>query len=138
MQFALNVSRCVPSKHCSTVTKMSSSGCANEIVRLILLTWLEHLLGVFLLIVLWPLGLLVAVLLRTTSSGPVILKDEIAMVDGRMVHGYRFRTTGNGTAVFHCIGRFLRRFNVDEYPSPWAVAQGEMRFSEFMNISKLR
>ena len=61
-----------------------------------------------------------------TSVPPHVITDA-AVIRGTIVHTYRFRTTGRGTAAFHSIGRFLRQWGIDEWPSFWNVLRGEMR-----------
>lgn len=102
-----------------------------------------------LLIVLSPLLLLVALLIRTTSAGPVIFRQVRCGIDGSTFTCYKFRTMSNGAhelkgellplnevtgPVFKIqndprvtrLGRHLRKSSIDELPQLVNVIRGEM------------
>jgi lipopolysaccharide/colanic/teichoic acid biosynthesis glycosyltransferase len=108
------------------------------------------LLGAFLgLIVISPLLLLITVIIKLTSRGPVFYHWKVAGEGGRYFTSYKFRTmvidadkmrkslsasnqmTG---PVFKMdkdprvlpVGRWLRRFSLDELPQLWSVLKGDM------------
>ena len=99
---------------------------------------LDRLIALILLMLFAPTLAVVAGLISAWSPGEIILKDEIAMGKGRLIHGYRFRTTGKGSKRFPALGRFLRGYGLDEMPSLWAVVKGEMRLNEFMVVARRR
>jgi len=92
--------------------------------------------GVILLI---PAYLIIAVLIKLSSKGPVFYRQNRTGMDGRSFFIYKFRTmrvgaesksgpvwaTANDQRVT-AIGRFLRRFNLDELPQLFNVISGEM------------
>jgi putative colanic acid biosysnthesis UDP-glucose lipid carrier transferase len=92
--------------------------------------------GVLLLIS--PLFLLVAVLVRLSSPGPVIFRQRRYGLDGREIIVYKFRTmtvTEDGHDVRQAsktdsrvtrVGGFLRRSSIDEIPQLINVLQGRM------------
>jgi exopolysaccharide biosynthesis polyprenyl glycosylphosphotransferase len=102
-----------------------------------------------LLLVTWPLALLIAVLVRATSRGPVLFVQERAGFHGRRFRMFKFRTMIEGAEarqaelahlnrmsgpVFKALddprvtplGRLLRRTSLDELPQLWNVLRGDM------------
>jgi len=85
-----------------------------------------------------PLGIL-ALLVRLTSHGPAIFRQERMGLDGRPFSIVKFRsmvddaerdsgpvwTRENDTRVT-ALGRFLRKSNLDELPQLWNVLRGDM------------
>lgn len=72
-------------------------------------------------IVALPLALLIAVLLRCTTGGPVLQWQTRTGRYGREFRILRFRTDGDGR-----LAALLRRTGLDELPRLWNVARGEM------------
>ena len=100
---------------------------------------LDVSLAAVLLVVLSPLLLLIAVVVRATSPGPALFAQERMGLDGRRFEMLKFRTMRTGAEdetgpVFATradpratpVGRFLRRFSLDELPQLWNVLRGEM------------
>ena len=95
-------------------------------------------LSVAILLLLLPLLLLVAILVKTTSPGPVIFKQRRYGLDGREIAVYKFRTmrvTEDGAHIRQAskhdsritpVGRALRRSSMDELPQLINVLQGRM------------
>lgn len=104
-------------------------------------------LALFLLI---PLFLIVAVLIKLSSRGPVIYTQERVGVDGKIIHFPKFRSmVQNADQLLEKlkiqndhedsytfkmkhdpritkIGRFIRKFSIDELPQLWLVFKGDM------------
>jgi len=93
-----------------------------------------------LLLLLAPLLLVVGLLVRATSPGPALFGQERMGLDGRRFRMWKFRTMrldaeADSGPVFARpgdprvtgVGRFLRRFSVDELPQLWNVLRGAMR-----------
>jgi len=100
------------------------------------------------LVVLAPLMLAVGVLIRVTSSGPAIFKQVRCGLNGRLFLFYKFRSMVDNAEelkknlehlnvrqlVFKIpddprltwLGRYLRKFSVDEWPQLWNVLKGDM------------
>lgn len=96
-----------------------------------------------------PFFILVPILIKLTSSGPVFFRWNVVGQGGRPFTGYKFRSMFDGadrareqlrqenemTAVFFKmkndprvtpVGRRLRRFSLDELPQLWSVLGGDM------------
>jgi len=91
-----------------------------------------------LIILLIPLLLLVALLIKSTSRGPVFFIQARAGRDGEIFRVTKLRTMRGGrrpdpeelVPLNHPeitpVGRLLRRFKIDELPQLWNVLRGEM------------
>jgi putative colanic acid biosysnthesis UDP-glucose lipid carrier transferase len=90
------------------------------------------------LILLAPLLALLALMIRTTSPGPAIFRQRRYGLDGEQITVYKFRTmtvqedgahvrqaTANDARTTR-VGRFLRRYSLDELPQLINVLRGEM------------
>jgi putative colanic acid biosysnthesis UDP-glucose lipid carrier transferase len=95
-------------------------------------------LSVVILLLFLPLLLLIAVLVKMSSPGPVIFKQRRYGLDGREIAVYKFRTmsvTEDGEEIRQAskadsritrIGGILRRTSMDELPQLINVLQGRM------------
>ena len=93
------------------------------------------------LLLLSPLYLLIAILVRCTSKGPVIFRQERLGRDMKVFRICKFRTmadnsehTGSGVysdrndSRITKIGRVLRATSLDELPQLWNILRGDMSF----------
>lgn len=91
------------------------------------------------LIVLAPLLFVLAVAVRVTSPGPALFIQARVGRHGRLFRCAKFRTmrvgadahgtvTTAGDSRITTIGRFLRRWKLDELPQLWNVLTGRMSF----------
>ena len=91
------------------------------------------------LIILSPLFLLIRILLKRESSGPVLYRGLRAGLNGRLFHIFKFRTmydhpeSYNGPPItagddprITPLGRWLRDTKLNELPQLWNVLKGEM------------
>ena len=101
-------------------------------------------------IVLLPLMVFIALLVRLTSRGPVIFRQERCGLNGRKFTFYKFRSMCDNaedlkSGLQHLnqrstafkipndprltpIGRYLRKFSIDEWPQLWNILRGDMNF----------
>jgi putative colanic acid biosynthesis UDP-glucose lipid carrier transferase len=98
----------------------------------------DIVLSVGILLLFLPLLLLIAILVKASSPGPVIFKQRRYGLDGREIAVYKFRTmsvTEDGAQIRQAsktdnritrIGGILRRTSMDELPQLINVLQGRM------------
>ena len=89
-------------------------------------------------IILLPIFAVVAILIRATSKGPAIFKQERAGRNGEPFVFYKFRTMRIDADPFGAspksgddprltrIGRFLREYSLDELPQLFNILRGNM------------
>ncbi|MCX6360166.1 MAG: sugar transferase [Armatimonadetes bacterium] len=90
------------------------------------------------LLLLWPVALVVAALIKVGSPGPVLYRGRRVGRHGKPFYQLKFRTMRVGADAGSTglspdndpritrIGAFLRKFKVDELPQLWNVLVGEM------------
>ncbi len=103
--------------------------------------FLDIVVSAVALVVLSPLLLLLALLVRLTSEGPAIFKQKRIGKDGKVFEIYKFRSmcvgaegkgsgvySGKGDARVTKIGKILRATSLDELPQFVNILKGEMSF----------
>lgn len=120
----------------------------HDELRLIAKRATDLALAALALIVLSPLLALIAIAIRITSPGPVLYRQTRCGLNGRRFTLYKFRTMVQNADELKAqfshlnvkkkafkipndprltpLGRFLRRFSLDELPQFWNVLRGEM------------
>ena len=104
----------------------------NHIKRLI-----DVILSVLAIIVLSWLYLIIAILIKCTSKGPVLFKQDRIGKDGKVYQIYKFRSMKVGaekSGVYSDnkdprvtgIGRFIRATSIDELPQLFNILKGDM------------
>jgi lipopolysaccharide/colanic/teichoic acid biosynthesis glycosyltransferase len=98
----------------------------------------DFLVSLFGLIIFSPLFLIIAILIKLDSEGPVFYRGERVGKDGRPFRIFKFRTMvkdaekmgGPSTSAddprLTKIGKFLRKYKLDELPQLINVLKGEM------------
>lgn len=101
----------------------------------------DFTIALFALIVLSPVFLIVAIIIKATSQGPVIFKQKRIGLDGKVFEIYKFRSmcvgaetqgsgvySGKGDARVTGIGKIIRATSIDELPQFVNILKGEMSF----------
>ena len=70
--------------------------------------------------------LIVAVLIKLDSPGPVFFRQERVTQYGRIFRIYKFRTMVNNDARITRVGRWLRKLRIDEFPQLFNILAGDM------------
>jgi exopolysaccharide biosynthesis polyprenyl glycosylphosphotransferase len=112
---------------------------------------LDFTMALLLLILLSPLLLLLALLIRLTSRGPVLYRQVRCGLGGRKFTVYKFRSMHAGADLLReelaalneldgpvfkikndprctTVGRFMRKFSLDELPQFFNIVKGDMSF----------
>ena len=100
---------------------------------------MDIFLSAFGIIVLSPMFLLIALLIKITSRGPVFFTQERMTLNGDIFLMYKFRTmkvftdgtnekgwTVKNDPRITRFGGFLRRMSLDEFPQLWNILRGDM------------
>jgi len=111
----------------------------------------DVLISILLIIILSPIWIIIALLVKITSKGPIFYKARVIGKDGCEFDMYKFRSmyhncnpkphkdkvkemmNGNGTTKklrgdsrITPLGKFLRKFSIDEFSQLWNVLKGDM------------
>jgi exopolysaccharide biosynthesis polyprenyl glycosylphosphotransferase len=127
---------------------LTFSAAPYDEIRLLLKRAIDVAIAAAGLIVLSPLMLVVIAMIRLTSPGPAIFRQLRCGLNGRLFVFYKFRSmvldaekmrdryehlNVRGTAFkipddprLTPLGRWLRKFSVDEWPQLWNVLRGDM------------
>lgn len=100
---------------------------------------ISRLIGVIGLLILWPLFIIIAILIKLDSKGPVFFKQERLGYKGKPFNMYKFRSmcvgaeqmgsgvySNDGDPRVTKVGRFLRASSLDELPQLINLANGTM------------
>lgn len=100
----------------------------------------DFIVAMLLLILLSPVLLITAILVKATSKGPVLYKQERLTTYGKKFKIFKFRTmienadklgtlvTLDNDSRVTKVGRFLRKLRLDEVPQLFNVLLGQMSF----------
>ena len=109
--------------------------------KLFLKRTFDIILSFLILLVLSPVFLIVAVLVKVESKGPIIFKQERLGRNGKPFKMYKFRSMcvnaeSQGTGVYSHkgdprvtkVGRIIRATSIDELPQIFNILKGDMSF----------
>jgi putative colanic acid biosysnthesis UDP-glucose lipid carrier transferase len=116
---------------------------ANEIPLDKYYNWLykrvfDVVFSVLSILVTFPLMILIGILIKLTSKGPVLYAPQRVGIEGKLFKMYKFRTmkwtrenneklsTTKNDPRITPVGRFLRKSNLDELPQFFNVLNGDM------------
>lgn len=127
---------------------LTFSAAPHDEIRLLVKRGIDVGLAAAALVLLFPFLLIIALLIRLTSPGPAIFRQERCGLNGRRFVFYKFRSMCDNAeelkaSLVHLnqkstafkipddprltgLGRFLRKFSIDEWPQLWNVLKGDM------------
>ena len=137
--------------HFGPVPLLTFSTTPDDEIRLLLKRAFDVALALLSLVVLALPMLVLSLLVRLTSRGPAIFRQERCGLNGRRFVFYKFRSMVENAdklkgSLHHLnerdgpvfkiaddprltlLGRYLRRFSIDEWPQFWNVLKGDMSF----------
>jgi len=94
--------------------------------------------SIFALIILLPVFIILAILVKLSSKGPVFFKQERIGINGKPFNIIKFRTmfvdsekngpqlSSSNDSRITPLGKFLRKTRLDEFPQFWNVLKGDM------------
>jgi exopolysaccharide biosynthesis polyprenyl glycosylphosphotransferase len=127
---------------------LTFSATPHDEIRLLVKRITDILLAAGALILVFPFMLMTVLLIRITSPGPAIFRQERCGLNGRRFTFYKFRSMCMNAHAMRAslehlserqtalkipndprltpVGRWLRKFSIDEWPQLWNVLKGDM------------
>ena len=127
---------------------LTFSAAPHDEIRLLVKRATDIVLASAGMLVLLPFMVIIVLLVRLTSRGPAIFRQERCGLNGRKFTFYKFRSMCDNAeelkpTVQHLsrrdtafkipndprltpIGRYLRKFSIDEWPQLWNILRGDM------------
>jgi sugar transferase EpsL len=88
----------------------------------------DIVLAIFFGIILAPLGLIIALVIKLESPGPFIRPVQRVGRHGKPFIHYRFRTRAGTPSKYTRFGRFIGNLTLDEIPTLWNILKGDLSF----------
>ncbi|MBV8904196.1 MAG: exopolysaccharide biosynthesis polyprenyl glycosylphosphotransferase, partial [Acidobacteriia bacterium] len=148
VDFFPHVNSTVSLERLGLIPLLTFSAAPYDEIRLLAKRVVDVVLAAAGLIVLAPFMLLVVLAIRLTSPGPAVFRQVRCGLNGRRFLFYKFRSMCENAeqlkaTVAHLstrqtafkipqdprltpVGRFLRKFSIDEWPQLWNVLRGDM------------
>lgn len=130
------------------VPLLTFSATPHDEIRLLVKRVTDFVLAGAALVILFPVMLAIALIIRLTSPGPVIFRQVRCGLNGRQFVFYKFRSMRENAHEMReqfrhlsqrelalkipndprltPVGRWLRKFSIDEWPQLWNVLKGDM------------
>lgn len=97
---------------------------------------LDVLLAIILLLIAYPFMIVIAILIKLDSKGPIIFKQKRSGKNGKEFLIYKFRTMEETNHLYNYnekdkitrIGKYLKELSLDELPQLFNIIKGEMSF----------
>jgi exopolysaccharide biosynthesis polyprenyl glycosylphosphotransferase len=127
---------------------LTFSAAPHDEITLLAKRAIDIVLASVAMLVLSPFMMLIALAVRLTSRGPAIFRQERCGLNGRKFTFYKFRSMCDNAeemkpSLAHLstretalkipadprltpIGRYLRKFSIDEWPQLWNILRGDM------------
>ena len=127
---------------------LTFSAAPHDEIRLLVKRTTDIVLASAAMIALLPFMIAIALLVRLTSRGPAIFRQERCGLNGRKFTFYKFRSMCDNaddmkpglqhlnkrSTAFKIpndprltpVGRWLRKFSIDEWPQLWNILRGDM------------
>jgi exopolysaccharide biosynthesis polyprenyl glycosylphosphotransferase len=131
-----------------TLPLLTFSAAPYDEIRLLAKRVIDVVLAGAALVLLFPFMLLVALLILLTSPGPMVFRQVRCGLNGRRFTCYKFRSMCRNAEELRAqlehlsmrstafkiqddprltpVGRWLRKFSIDEWPQLWNVLKGDM------------
>ena len=131
-----------------TLPMLTFSAAPHDEFRLVIKRVADVVLAGVALVLVAPLMALIAALIKLTSPGPAIFSQERCGLNGRRFLFYKFRSMCDNAEALKVelahlnekqtafkiandprltpVGRWLRKFSIDEWPQLWNVLRGDM------------
>ena len=148
VDFFPHINSTVALEHLGAIPLLTFSAVPSDEIRLLVKRAQDVVIATAALLVLAPFMAMIAMLIRLTSPGPAIFRQVRCGFNGRQFPIYKFRSMYHNAeelkaAVAHLsvretafkipgdprqtfIGRYLRKFSIDEWPQLWNVLRGDM------------
>ncbi len=109
-------------------------------MELLIKRFMDVLFAILSLFILSPLFMIIAILIKSTSKGPVFYKQKRYGKDLEIIYPLKFRSMvvgaenigagyyfeGEDDPRITAIGKFIRKTSIDELPQLWNILKGDM------------
>src|SRR3990167_5175265 len=132
-----------------TLPLLTFDSTPDELIRLLIKRLFDFFSSIILIFIISPVFLIAAIFIKVSSKGPVFFRQQRCSLNGRHFTLYKFRTMVADAEtklrelleynemqgpVFKMkndprltkVGKFLRKFSIDELPQFWNVFRGDM------------